>query len=83
MTRRRLMLLVLAIVMVASLAVLIPRAVAGIGPNGFAYYAKRGISNENIAIYGAGNTPWIVSCTDRPDYRNLTDTVTCHIREKR
>ena len=57
---------------------------AGIGPAGFATYAKQGIRNENIKIYGGiQNDPWIVTCTDAPVYppKPLSDTVTCHIHE--
>jgi hypothetical protein len=75
-------LVVLAVIIGLALSILIPRAWAGIGPNGFATYARQGIVNENTKVYGHGNSPWSVTCTDHPNYVKLTDTVTCQIREK-
>lgn len=53
---------------------------AGIGPDGFAQYARQGIVNENNTIYGKGHSPWLVNCTDAPNYQKMTDTVTCKVR---
>lgn len=55
---------------------------AGIGPNGFAFYARQGIVNENNYIYGKGNSPWNVKCIDHPNYQALSDKVICTITEK-
>ena len=82
MLRRIVAVGVAAIVAAALTGFLVTRAVAGIGPAGFAYYARQGILREINAVYGAGNNPYVVTCTEVPDYRNITDTVTCKIREK-
>jgi len=56
-------------------------AAAGIGPAGFAQVAQRAIIAENNAVYGQGNSPWRVRCTDHPTYitTKLGDVVTCKI----
>jgi hypothetical protein len=81
----RLLYWIVAAILVVIAIILILNAThagAGIGPDGFAFYAKQGIRNENIQIYGGiQNDPWIVTCTDAPNFVKLTDTVTCHIHQ--
>lgn len=57
------------------------RAFGGIGPSGFAFYARQGIVNEINRVYGKGNSPYVVTCTEVPNYRTISDIVTCHVRE--
>ena len=52
---------------------------AGIGPNGFAYYARQGIINIINKTYGKGNSPYNVICTDHPNYIKISDRVICNI----
>lgn len=59
-----------------------PTAGAGIGPSGFAYYARQGIVNELNKVYGKGNSPYVVTCQDHPNYQTISDNVTCQVREK-
>lgn len=55
---------------------------AGIGPAGFAYYARQGILHGIHLAYGNGNNPYTVKCQDHPNYQALSDNVTCQIRLK-
>lgn len=70
------------IVIAIGLIFLANSATAGIGPNGFAFYAKKGIVNELNAVYGKNNVPYTVSCSDNPNFRDISDKVTCIIKEK-
>lgn len=55
-------------------------AAAGIGPAGFATYARQGIIQENCRVYGkCSNSPWVVHCTDHPDYATISDRVVCTV----
>lgn len=56
------------------------RAGAGIGPAGFAYYAKQGILHGEDLAYGKGNHPWNVNCLDHVNWTSLTNHVTCDIK---
>lgn len=59
------------------------RATAGIGPAGFATYAKQGIVSKNCKIYGGcRNSPWIVTCAEKPSYITMSDLITCKVRGK-
>lgn len=84
MKRRKLLALVVAALAAATLAgtFLAGRAIAGIGPAGFAFYARQGIVREINQVYGNGNSPYNVRCTEVPNYRTISDVVTCTIREK-
>lgn len=74
---------ILALALTAFFAVLTAqRANAGIGPAGFAFYARQGIVREINAVYGKGNSPYTVRCTEVPNYRTISDKVTCIIKEK-
>jgi hypothetical protein len=66
---------------IAALALVSGPAAAGIGPAGFAQVAQRAIIAENNAVYGSGNSPWRVRCTEKPTYITvkLGDVVTCKI----
>jgi len=55
---------------------------AGIGPRGFAFYARQGILHAITITYGKGNNPYTVRCQDHPNYRTLADNVSCQIRLK-
>ena len=57
-------------------------ATAGIGPAGFAYYARQGINHGQDLAYGKGHRAWDVTCTERPNYRAMSDVVTCKITIK-
>lgn len=63
-----------------------PIARAGIGPAGFAYYARQGILHGISLAYGLGHSPYTVKCQDHPNYLaqlgQITDRVTCQIRLK-
>lgn len=59
---------------------MVQKAGAGIGPSGFAYYAKRGILHAEDSAYGKGNHPWIVNCLDHVNWSMLTNHVTCDIK---
>jgi hypothetical protein len=68
-------------IVAAVLALVSGPAAAGIGPAGFAQVAQRAIIAENNQVYGQGNSPWRVRCTDKPTYvtTRLGDVVTCKI----
>lgn len=70
---------VIALVIGIVLAV---TANAGIGPTGFAFYAKQGILRAIDQTYGKGNNPYSVKCQDHPNFRLISDNVTCQIRLK-
>jgi hypothetical protein len=57
-------------------------AAAGTGPDGFARYARQGIVNYDNRIYGKGNSPWKVTCTDHPNYTTMSDRVVCRVTLK-
>lgn len=78
----------IAIIIGAALAaltaglVLASTAGAGTGPDGFAIHARQGIVSYNNRIYGNGNSPWKVTCTDHPDFATMSDRVVCRITLK-
>jgi hypothetical protein len=55
---------------------------AGIGPAGFAFYARQGILHGIQLAYGKGNNPYNVRCTEVPNYRTISDVVTCRVTLK-
>jgi hypothetical protein len=70
---------------VAAIGLSVPApASAGIGPAGFAVYARQGITSQDCRVYGGcGNSPWVTVCTDHPVYGAApSDTVTCTVKEK-
>lgn len=71
-------LLISSIILVTGITI----ASAGIGPDGFAQYARQGIINELNHVYGNNNSPYNVVCTDHPSYHPVSDVVVCRITEK-
>lgn len=67
---------------IAVLVVISTSATAGIGPAGFAYYARQGILHGISLAYDPGHNPYTVKCQDHPNYQTLNDNVTCQIRLK-
>lgn len=53
---------------------------------GFAPYARQGIVNQLNHIYGPGNSPYKVTCSEVDNVNLATgavnDVITCHVRSK-